>query len=134
MLVGMNKIVIERDVAGTLRRTIGWLVVLGCLVVVVGCLAMAISDESSHQDEFDGLGTAIAAIVGVPALVGLALQAFALRLDARRPVVARVLTGVVAGAVVALGVAMTAFGAAWGLLLLLVGVLHVVTAVLPAEH
>jgi hypothetical protein len=134
MLVGMNKIVIERDVAGTLRRTIGCLVVLGCLVVVVGCLAMAISDESSHQDEFDGLGTAIAAIVGVPALVGLALQAFALRLDARRPVVARVLTGVVAGAVVALGVAMTAFGAAWGLLLLLVGVLHVVTAVLPAEH
>jgi len=134
MLVGMNKIVIERDVAGTLRRTIGWLVVLGCLVVVVGCLAMAISDKSSHQDEFDGLGTAIAAIVGVPALVGLALQAFALRLDARRPVVARVLTGVVAGAVVALGVAMTAFGAAWGLLLLLVGVLHVVTAVLPAEH
>jgi hypothetical protein len=130
----MNGNVTERDLLSTLRRTIGSLVVLGLVVVVVGCLAMGISDASSHEDEFDGLGVFIAALVGVPALVGLALEALALWLDSRRPFAARVITAFVAVAVGALGVAMTVSVGAWALLLVVVGVVHLLTAVVPAEQ
>jgi hypothetical protein len=124
----------ERDLVGTLRRTIGWLVLLGCGAVLGLCLFVAIEDESSHSDELDGLGAFIAALVGVPAVIGLVLVGVALLLESRRPVVARVLTGFVSVAVALLGVAVALSFSLWGVLLVLVGLLHGLTAMVPAEH
>jgi peptidoglycan/LPS O-acetylase OafA/YrhL len=104
-------------------------------VALVGAVVLAVGDLSSHEDEWDGLGVALALMAGVPALVVGTGALVALRLARRRPDAARgvalALGGLLAAAPVVL---LGSSGALVSMVALLPGGLLAVSVLLPSRQ
>lgn len=110
----------EREAVATLRQGLLRLVA-GLTGIVTGVAALAfVIDMSDHQDDWDGLGAIIAAIVGVPcAMIGV-VAIWAVRSGSR------LAAGITAGLVVTAGLVI-GVQSSWGVGPLLLGATLLVT-------